>query len=758
MGSLLKILNSLSFRLIFWVGLILLASVATWAFFHIRFQKEKALQMLAKDVDRLGNTIKLGTHYAMMTNSRDEITRIIENIARQKDVETIRIYNKRGQIKFSNKTEEIDLFANVRKAVACYICHKREPPLETVSLEERTRVVDSGRAARTLGIISPIYNEPGCSTDLCHVHPQDKRVLGLLDVVISLESTDKEILTYEREIIGLALFLFLVTSTIIGIFLLRFVNRPIKELIRGTRHLGSGKYDFKVSVDRIDEVGQLALSFNKMQEEIAEKQEELNKQWHEYQNLFEGVPCYITVQDRDLRIIRFNREFAATFSPDKGAHCYKAYKDRTERCEHCPVMKTFEDGEPHFSEEKGVNKDGRETYWMVRTSPIRDSRGDVIAAMEMSLDLTPVRMLEKEAQKSEEKYRLIFNTIPNPVFVLDGETLEILDCNERVTPVYGYRKEDLLHACFLDLFEQEDREAYASKIKSSNVIDRVRQIHRDGKTIYVTIRISSSEYLGHEVLLLTTSDVTMRLLAEQQLIQASKMATLGEMATGVAHELNQPLSVIKTASSFLKRKVKKREAIREDIMETMTEEIDDSVDRASKIINHMREFGRKSDVSKEKIQVNDVLKRAFEIFSQQLKLREIEVVAELDDNLPMIMADANRLEQVFINLLINARDAIDKKWEEGDHRGEAKKILLKTSRKGEMVVIEISDTGTGIPQSILDKIFEPFFTTKRVGKGTGLGLSISYGIVQDYDGTIRVETEEGHGAKFIIQFPLGGEE
>jgi len=245
----------------------------------------------------------------------------------------------------------------------------------------------------------------------------------------------------------------------------------------------------------------------------------------------------------------------------------------------------------------------------------------------------------------------------------------------------------------------------------------------------------------------------MRLMAEQQLIQAGKMATLGEMATGIAHELNQPLSVIKTASSFLRRKAVNGEPINRDILRTMAEEIDTHVDRASKIIDHMREFGRKSDVAREKVQLNTVLRRAVDFFKQQLKLRQIEVVEDFDEDLPAVLADSNRLEQVFVNLLINARDAIEKKGEQRDRKEEAKRITLRTKAEDAMVTIEVTDTGTGIPEALLDRIFEPFFTTKKVGKGTGLGLSISYGIVQDYDGTIKVESKEGEGATFIIRFP-----
>ena len=418
------------------------------------------------------------------------------------------------------------------------------------------------------------------------------------------------------------------------------------------------------------------------------------------------------------------------------------------------MVQTFEDGKPHYSEEMGLKKDGSESSWLVRVSPIKNSKGEVTAALEICLDVTRMRALEEEVRKSEENYRTIFNTIPNPVFVLDAETLRILDANQSVTPVYGYEKDELTGTCFTDLFDEKDRKRAAARLKLTSVLDKMRQVRKDGKAIYVNIRVSSSEYLGRSALLATTSDVTLRLMAEQQLIQAGKMATVGEMATGVAHELNQPLSVIKTASSFLRRKMSKREPVKPEILATMMEEIDAHVDRAARIIDHMRQFGRKSDVHRERVDVNDPLRKAAELFQQQLKLREIEVVFDLDDKLPPILADANRLEQVFINLLINARDAIEEKWEQGPREGEEKRIFLKTHFKDVMVNVEVRDTGRGIADSIADRIFEPFFTTKRVGKGTGLGLSISYGIVKDYNGEIRVESEEDVGSTFVVRFPI----
>ena len=743
----------LASKLIFAVGLTLLITLSTWAYFDIAYQEKKLMEHVVAGTDRLTTTIKLGTHYAMMLNSRDDINQIITNIGRQEAIETIRLYNKEGQIKFSNRTTEVDKTTNIKNE-ACYICHRTDPPSSELSLLERTRIFTSPQGNRLLGIICPICNEPGCATDACHVHPQNKKILGALDVVISLEDTDKEIMAAKHGRIRLAAFAFLLTSAIIFIFVLRFVNRPIRKLIDGTRQIANGIYSGKTNVDQNDEMGQLALAINQMSEEINDKQIALNKQRDEYQTLFERVPCIISVQDKNFRMLRYNHEFEKSFNPEPGDYCYHAYKGREEKCPNCPVEKTFEDGQSHFGEETGFSRDGTPNHWIVRTSPIKDSKGDIVAAMEMSVDITERKLLEDQLEKSEKKYHEIFNNIPNPVFVMDSETLEIVDCNDSVKAVYGYTKDQIRHRSFLDLFAEEDKNQFEAQIKNSVVINRIKHINHQGKTLVVNIRISPAEYPGKKVLLVTTSDITKRLETEQQLIQASKMATLGEMATGVAHELNQPLSVIKTASSFFIKKINKQEPLDEKILFTMLQKIDDNVDRTTKIINHMRQFARKSDMDLQKIQLNEVLERAFEIFSQQLKLRGIEVVWDIEKALPLIMADPSRLEQVFINLLLNARDAIEERWGAMEIEKADKKIVLKTRSDRHNVICEVCDTGVGVPQALADKIFEPFFTSKEVGKGTGLGLSISYGIIKDCGGNIRVMPTKTAGACFVLNFPL----
>ncbi|MDF1591562.1 MAG: PAS domain S-box protein [Desulfobacterales bacterium] len=575
-----------------------------------------------------------------------------------------------------------------------------------------------------------------------------------MEKIVNQVGLYREVLLFQKWLLVLAILVFVLTAAVILFLVYRFVHRPIKLLIKGTQFIARGKYATRIHIDQKDEMGQLATAINQMGKEIGEKQTELNKQRAEYQTMFELVPCIITVQDRNYKLIKYNREFAEKFDPKPGDFCYYAYKGRSEKCPVCPVEQTFEDGRSHYSEETGFNKDGSVAHWIVNTSPIKNEKGVIVAVIEMNLDITHRKLLEEKLEKSEKKYYAIFNNIPNPVFVLDVDSLEILDCNESVKFVYGFPKSAIIRKSFLELFQEDEKEMYAAKIKTSAFINRVKHLDDKGRALYVHIRVSPSEYPGQKVLLVTTSDITKIFEAERQLIHASKMATLGEMSTGVAHELNQPLSVIKTASNYFMRKISKNEKIDDETLFTMSKEIDSYVDRATNIINHMRQFGRKSDLTMEPVQVNDLLKNAFQIFSQQLKLREIEVVWTIEKDLPEIMADPGRLEQVFINLLINARDAIEDRWHNQKTGKDDKCITLKTVSEGKTVIIEVRDTGTGIPESISDKIFEPFFTTKKVGQGTGLGLSISYGIIKDCGGSIQALSGKEGGARFIIKFPI----
>jgi len=221
----------------------------------------------------------------------------------------------------------------------------------------------------------------------------------------------------------------------------------------------------------------------------------------------------------------------------------------------------------------------------------------------------------------------------------------------------------------------------------------------------------------------------------------------------MAHEINQPLNVIQVCADFFLKMVKKGIPISDEDLKSMANDISSNVQRAAGIIKHMRDFARQSEVVRTKVNINDPIKDVFSVLGHQLKVHQIELEIDLDPDVPYIMAEHNRLEQVFINLVTNAVDAMDEKGRKLGDQNWNRLLKIKSFPENNQVVVIVSDTGTGMPQEVIDKIFEPFFTTKDVGKGTGLGVSISYGIVQDYDGTINVESEIGKGTTFELRFP-----
>ena len=233
---------------------------------------------------------------------------------------------------------------------------------------------------------------------------------------------------------------------------------------------------------------------------------------------------------------------------------------------------------------------------------------------------------------------------------------------------------------------------------------------------------------------------------QEQLVQAGKLATLGELTTGVAHELNNPLNNI---GLFVGNVI---DLIQLDTADTDPQRIlhelinaMQQVRKATEIISHLRTFGRAAAVSFEPVNMHQVVERAISLMQEQLRLRQIEVQLQFPAEEVLVFGNAIQLEQVVINLLSNARDALIDMAQ--------KVITITCTVESESIELRVQDTGPGIPADFEQRIFDPFFTTKEVGAGTGLGLSITYGIIKDHQGTIVVENHPGNGAHFLIQLP-----
>lgn len=230
--------------------------------------------------------------------------------------------------------------------------------------------------------------------------------------------------------------------------------------------------------------------------------------------------------------------------------------------------------------------------------------------------------------------------------------------------------------------------------------------------------------------------------AQQQVLQSLKLSALGKLLAGVAHELNNPLTVILGYSQLLMNNT------RDGKMHRELSSIFEGARLAAKIVQNLLAFARPEPAEKRLLNINEILSKVLDMMANEMRVNHIMVDTYFDQDLPPLMADPNQLQQVFLNLVANAQQAMQT-------HDQLRRLILRTFRRGDTVCIEFVDSGSGIEPEHIDHIFDPFFTTKDEGDGTGLGLSLSYGIIKAHDGQIAVESQAGEGTKFVVELPLG---
>jgi two-component system NtrC family sensor kinase len=393
-------------------------------------------------------------------------------------------------------------------------------------------------------------------------------------------------------------------------------------------------------------------------------------------------------------------------------------------------------------------KDGSEIVVLDRLIAVRGDGGDILYLDAIIEDITELKRAENALKASEEKLRLMFKSVPEGITVsdLDGN---ILETNEAVVHIHGYdSKEELIGKSALELIAKEDHDRAMESLKKTLE-------GRQSPTIeYTFLRKDGSEFpaelsaallkdgTGNPIgFIAVTRDITERKMMEQQLILTDRLASIGELASGIAHELNNPLTgVIGLSQLLTQRDVP--EDIKEDLNLVYSE-----AQRAATIVKNLLTFARKHPPAKELLNINDVIGKVLELRAYEERVSNIEVVTHLVPDLPQIMADYFQLQQVFLNIVINAEHFMIEAHNKGT-------LTVTTERAGDGVRASFTDDGPGIPKVNLGHIFDPFFTTKEVGKGTGLGLSICHGIVSAHNGQIYTESEPGKGATFVVELPL----
>jgi two-component system NtrC family sensor kinase len=267
--------NKIGFRLIFVVAFTSLVIIGVFAYFNVKSQSSSLISEVERHANQLGETVVSSVRFDMMLNQRDRIQQIINSIGTQPQIRDVRIINKIGEIIYSSDSTNINRMVD-KKAESCYACHAEDQPLEQISITERTRIFrihpDSNRV---IGIITPIYNEKSCWEADCHAHPRGQKVLGVLDVSISLAEVDNAILSSEWKIVGFAVIAILSVGLLIAVFIRRWVSRPVNDLLNGTLQVSQGNLSYTIKEMGDDEIGKLGTSFNNMTKKLSEARMQL---------------------------------------------------------------------------------------------------------------------------------------------------------------------------------------------------------------------------------------------------------------------------------------------------------------------------------------------------------------------------------------------------------------------------------------------------------------------------------------------------
>ncbi len=403
--------------------------------------------------------------------------------------------------------------------------------------------------------------------------------------------------------------------------------------------------------------------------------------------------------------------------------------------------------------------------WQSSTALIAGLAVTGIMALYLLLVLRQRRRLDQMANSlraSEKSYRAIslertqlIASANAPIFGIDTEG-RVNEWNEKATSITGSTRDDVIGRDLVANFVTDEY-----KVSAKQVLDKALGGNetsnyefpiytKAGDRIDLLLNLTARRDADGKIIgaVGIGQDITELKKAQIQVIQASKLATLGEMSTGLAHELNQPLSTIEMAANNIATKIKMGTAD-PDYTLSKIERIQGQVQRASSIIDHMRVFGRTANDKLETFDVRDVMRSALGLIGEQLRLAAIEVTTSCKHECPFILGYKVQLEQVFLNILVNAHDALI----ENDDNTARKIVVEGTPIDDDTLKISFTDTGGGISEDKLTRIFEPFFTTKEIGKGTGLGLSISYGIIHDMGGTMSVKNVDS-GACFEIALPI----
>src|SRR3989339_306045 len=454
------------------------------------------------------------------------------------------------------------------------------------------------------------------------------------------------------------------------------------------------------------------------------------------EKIIDGMDEGILLIDRNFRILEANKMEKELYGGAIiGDYCYHATHNVSKQCaglsDPCPLAEGLASGEKISVIHTHYDDKNNPVYVEITVHPVKDEEGEIFEFVHISKDITKTMKLEETLE-----------SVSDPLIVINHEE-KITTANPMFLELTGYSREETLRGTLELIFIEEEKQLFMRNVKRNGFIRNyeleIYTKERNNK-IPVSLNAAIIKYQNNIMgIVCVLRDLREIKTLQSQVVQSEKMAAVGQLAGGVAHEINNPLGGVLGFAQVIARNVKEGDNLYVPLKSIEREAI-----RCKNLVGDLLTFSRSDKSVMASIDLNSAIRSALSLVEARTKTQNIEIVRSFEENLPKFTANSNQVQQVIINLCNNAIDAMP----------DGGKIAVKTKKLEREVEITISDTGSGIPEEVRRHLFEPFFTTKEVGKGTGLGLSLVYEIIKKHNGTVEVESELNEGTTFRIRLPI----